>query len=71
MAGVTDAICEAIATQTPFTAREVRAAYDACKSFDVIVIACNLAADMGYGNLTRAVQEVIWERERPTPSASR
>jgi hypothetical protein len=53
-----DDICEAIASHVPFSFNEVRSAYDLCKSFDVIIAACNLARDRGYYEIRYALKEM-------------
>lgn len=53
-----DSMCENIAHFYPFTSQNIRSAYRVCKSFDIVLFACELAGAMGT-NLDTAFAKLI------------
>lgn len=65
-----DSICEEIAHFYPFTSQNILSAYNVCKSFDIVLLACELAGELGT-NLDTAFVTLVEAGVHPTLSASR
>ena len=57
-----DGICESIATQTPFSLRDLITAYESCGSYDFLLTACDYAANHGIGSAGMAVSLLMRDR---------
>lgn len=65
-----DSICEEIAHFYPFTSQNILSAYRICKSFDIVLLACELAGEMGT-SLDNAFVTLVKSGAHLTPSDAR
>lgn len=64
-----DEIIEVIAKHFPYSAEEIKKAYEACHSFDLLLSACVAARDAGETSPLEAVRYIqsFWEDKPKVP----
>lgn len=58
-------VCEAIAVSTSFSFQDVWNAYELYQSFDLIIMACNYAMEMGIPSLSYSIAKIVKYRDAP------